>query len=272
MLRVIQISDTHLAPGFAAFDANFEAVADQIRKAAPDLVIHTGDITRDAPGAPDELAYARQCIDTLNSEVLCIPGNHDIGDNYGDHGYVPKQPVTEALTDAYRDHFGPDYWFEERGGWRFVGLNALLFASGTVSEKRQWEWMAEALGDHDRVALFLHKPLFLTPDHTPADPPYRYVPEGARARLTALIAQGGVRLVGCGHVHQTHAHRVGDTAFVWAPATAFILPDTMQPKIGDKVCGLVEYRLADDGGVAFEILRPSGIEDHDLTRLPVAYP
>lgn len=269
-MRIVQISDTHLAEGYAAFDANFDAAAAWIRAAAPDLVVHTGDITRDAPGAPGELAYAKARLQALGVPVLALPGNHDIGDNPAD-GYDPETPVSDALLQAYSAVFGPDRWVEEQGGWRIVGMNSLLCQSGLAAEAAQWAWLEEALAGHDRIALFLHKPLFLEPDATPEDPPYRYVPQGPRARLAALIAGGGVRVVGCGHVHQTRAHRVGQAQFVWAPATAFVLPDTMQPRIGEKVCGLVAYTLGADGSVAYEVVRPEGIADQDLTQLPKAY-
>lgn len=271
MLRLVQISDTHLSAGHDAFNDNFERAADHIRQLNPDLIVHTGDVTRDAPGSPQELAFARSRLDGLETPVLAIPGNHDIGDNYSD-GFTPASPVTTELTAAYEAHFGPGQWVEDRGGWRLVGVNGMLFGSGFEAEKRQWEWLADALGGHDRIALFLHKPLFLTPEHTPEDPPFRYVPVDARARLSAMIDRFSVRLVGCGHVHQTRSHRVGDTLFVWAPATAFILPDSMQPLIGDKVCGFIDYRLGDDGSVAFQVVQPDGIAHHDLATIRNAYP
>lgn len=270
-MKLIQISDTHLAEGCDAFDTNFDAVARHIAQVQPDLVVHSGDITRDAPLAPEELAYAKSRLSSLGVEVLAIPGNHDIGDNPGDGDYVPGKPVDDSRIAAYEAVFGPDHWSVERGAWRFVGINSLYFLSGLDGEMAQWDWLEEALSGHDRIGLFLHKPLFLTPEDTPADPPYRYVPEAPRARLADLIAKHGVRFVGCGHVHQTRAHVVGDTHFVWAPATAFVLPDEMQPRVGDKICGLVEYDLADDGAVTFEIIRPEGIADQDITTLPKVY-
>ena len=270
-MRIIQISDTHLAEGCAAFDENFDAIAKYIAETKPDLVVHSGDITRDAPYAPEELGYAKARLDALGTEVLVIPGNHDVGDNPGDGGYVPKMPVSEPLIETYREVFGRDYWAVERGGWRFVGINALYFLSGLPGEELQWGWLAEAISGHDRIGLFLHKPLFLTATETPADPPYRYVPEAPRARLSSLINQHDIRFVACGHVHQTRSHTIGNAQFIWAPATAFFLPDDMQPRVGDKHCGLVQYDLGDDGSVSFEVIRPDGINDQDLTSLPKVY-
>ncbi len=272
MLRIIQITDTHLAAGHPAFDANFDAAAAHVRAVAPDLVVHTGDICRDAPGAPQELAHAAARLAGLGTELLCLPGNHDIGDNPGDGGYTPKQPVTADLIAAWTAQFGPDRWVLDRGGWRLVGLNSLLFLSDLPAEAEQWDWLSEALAVTGPIALFLHKPLMLTPEDTPSDPPYRYVPEAPRARLVDLVATHNVRLVACGHVHQTRSHSLGRATCVWGPATAFVLSDAMQPRLGDKVCGVVEYRLSPDGSVVFDVTRPLGIVDQALGDLPKAYP
>ncbi|MEM8852765.1 MAG: metallophosphoesterase [Pseudomonadota bacterium] len=266
-MRVIHISDTHLSPGHVEMEANFTAAATHIARARPDLVIHTGDVTRDAPKAPGELAYAANCLRTIDAEVLTLPGNHDVGDNLADGGHLPATPVTIANLNTFYDAFGSDRWVEERGDWRFVGLNSLLFLSGLKEEAEQWDWLETALGGHPRIALFLHKPLWLTVQETPTDPPNRYVPSVPRARLAGLIAGHSVRLVGCGHVHQFRQHRVGDTLFVWAPGTSFILPDAMQPTIGEKVCGLVEYDLGGDGAVTARLVQPLGMRAHDVTTL-----
>ncbi|XWN31301.1 MAG: metallophosphoesterase [Devosia sp.] len=266
-MRVIHISDTHLAPGQPETKANFAAAAAHIGRTKPDLVIHTGDVTRDAPGAQDELGYAAQRLRAIDADVLTLPGNHDVGDNPADGGYMPSTPVAAPHLAAYRSALGPDRWVETRDDWRFVGLNSLLFLSGLEEDAEQWDWLDDALGDHPRVALFLHKPVWLTAEGTPADPPNRYVPKAPRARLAALIQKTGVRLVGCGHVHQTRQHRVGKTLFVWAPGTSFILPEAMQPTIGEKVCGLVEYDLGADGTVTARLVKPDGMRDYDVTTL-----
>ena len=42
MFRIAQITDSHLAPGWPRFDANFTRVADAVRQARPDAVISVG--------------------------------------------------------------------------------------------------------------------------------------------------------------------------------------------------------------------------------------
>lgn len=269
-MKVLQISDTHLGARVAGFNANFDRIADWVRAEAPDLVIHTGDITRDAPGAPEELAFAKARLDQLGAPWLAIPGNHDIGDNPSD-GYMPKKPVDGALLQAYRDVFGPDRWVETRGGWRLIGVNSLLMGSGLDEEAAQWDWLEAALTGDAPTALFLHKPIVLTEEATPEDPPYRYLPREPRARMIDLIAKGGVKMVGCGHVHQTRDHMLGGARCVWAPATAFCLPDDLQPRIGEKICGAVRHMFSPDGAHNFEIARPVGVADQLITEFPEAY-
>lgn len=271
-LDVIQISDTHLSPRAPAFSANFAALAAHVRAAPPDLVIHTGDVTRDAPGAPEELAFAAEAMAALGVETLAIPGNHDVGDNPGDGGYRPAKPWSPSLNGAFVATFGGDRFAAERGGWRLVGINTQLFLSGSREEEDQWDWLAEMLAGHPRIALFLHKPLFREAPDEPADVPYRYVPSAPRERLAAMIAAAGVRAVGCGHVHQTRAHRFAGAEMVWAPSTAFVLPDAMQTRIGDKTCGAIRWRFGQDGSVEATLLRPEGIADHDLSAIPGIYP
>ena len=63
--------------------------------------------------------------------------------------------------------------------------------SGLASEAEQFDWLARELASaHGKpVALFLHKPLFLT---TPDDPEMassaiRYVPDAGAARLIEML-------------------------------------------------------------------------------------
>ena len=67
--------------------------------------------------------------------------------------------------------------------------------------------------------------------------------------ILLLAALGGVTpaLIAGGHVHQYRASETRATHHVWAPSTAFIIPDRRQPRYGLKEVGYVEHRLAPDG-------------------------
>ncbi len=119
-----------------------------------------------------------------------------------------------------------------------------------------------------RLALFLHKPMFLNlPDdaETPATS-IRYVPQPARARLIEMFAKVDLRLIASGHVHQrrdfTHRH----TRHVWAPSAGFKINDSRQDKIAIKETGLVEYRFQPDS-LEVRHLRAAGQVDIDIEEL-----
>lgn len=271
-VRVIQISDTHLAPGVAPIDRNFDALVAAIEAAAPDLVVHTGDVTRDAPGAPEELDYAAERLARIPAPLEVLPGNHDIGDNPNDSDVAPKQPPTAALVAAFRDRFGGDRFALDLGGWRFVGLNAQLFQSGLPEEEEQWDWVEGALAAPGPVALFLHKPMFQDRPDEPDTVPIRFVPRAPRERLLGLMARGDVRAVGCGHVHQSRRITHAGALHVWAPAAAFVLPDSLQAPVGEKLCGALDWRFGADGSVRCALLPVPGLETRDILTLPPLYP
>lgn len=236
---LIQITDTHLSRERPEFSGNFEIAAKLIRKVKPDVVVHTGDIAVEATARSDDLLFGKEAMDSLDAPYYAIPGNHDVGDNPSDHGYMPPKPITDALVQTYEDHFGPDHWVIDQAGWRLIGLNAQLFSSGLAREQQQLDWLVETLASADArpVAVFCHKPLLRDAIHEPVDVPYRYVPLVNRGPLVAAMDAADVRLFACGHVHQARDHWRGNTRHVWCPATAFTLPDDVQPRVGTNAVG-----------------------------------
>jgi hypothetical protein len=81
-----------------------------------------------------------------------------------------------------------------------------------------------------------------------------------------MLSALDVRLVASGHVHQRRDFTFGHTRHVWSPSAGFIIPDRMQPVIGAKECGLVEYRFRPD---SFEVrhVRAAGQIDVGLDEL-----
>lgn len=248
---LIQISDTHLSRVRPEFLGNFEVAAKIIDTAKPDLVVHTGDIAVEATVRSDDLLFGKEAMDSLNTRYCAIPGNHDVGDNPSDHDYMPASPVTEALVETYEGHFGPDHWSMDQAGWRLIGLNAQLFSSGLEREKQQHDWLVRTLAETDGkpTAVFCHKPLLRDEIEEPVDVPYRYVPLINRGPLAQAMDAADVQLFACGHVHQSRDHWRNKTRHIWCPAIAFTMPDSMQPRVGDKRCGLVSYRFSPDGVV-----------------------
>jgi 3',5'-cyclic AMP phosphodiesterase CpdA len=268
--RLTQISDTHLARRLQQLTDNFHRVSEHIDATRPDIVVNTGDLAFDAPTSPDDLNFAKELHDALPVPCRHLPGNHDVGDNPTAVGAPPKPPATEQERQKYLSVIGEDRWRFDAAGWCFIGLNSLIMNTGIESEAEQFDWLALELArvNGRPAALFLHKPLFLNAPDDPetAETAIRYVPQPRRKDLVELFSAVDLRLVASGHVHQRRDFTYRHTRHIWAPSTGFILPDRIQPVIGTKEVGLVEYRFQPD---AFEVrhVRAPGQSDVDLDSL-----
>jgi hypothetical protein len=88
--------------------------------------------------------------------------------------------------------------------------------------------------------------------------------------LLNALATADLRLIASGHVHQHRQRRVDRVEHCWAPSTAYVLPDRLQPRIGTKRVGYVEYTLRADG-LDVTIAEPPELAQHDLDEFPLAY-
>lgn len=271
--RVVVVSDSHLSDTTPEAIANWDAVVDHIESDPPRYVIHAGDITADGAVHPRDLMLAWQQLARIDIPFQAIPGNHDIGDNPhgghrlgadGDHQVL----VTPERLTRYRAVLGPDQWTVDVPGWRLIGVNALLFGSGLEEEADQWRWLGSILrsGRGHRVVLFLHKPLVASPTRPDDANPGRYVVPRARQRLLELLTAGPAVVVS-GHVHQFCRHHRFGIDHVWVPTTWAMFPDRIQPRHGEKVCGVVELVLGSDGSKHVTLRRPAGISQQFLSHI-----
>ena len=125
-MKIVLVSDTHLAPRATVFRKNWDVIARWIEDVRPDLVVHLGDITVDGVSEPGELGAARAVFDLLTVPMRFIPGNHDVGDNPLATGPSGDHPLDLARLTDYRDLFGSDRWTLDAGAWQIVALNAQL--------------------------------------------------------------------------------------------------------------------------------------------------
>lgn len=254
VLRLTQISDTHLGPRHPQLDANFDYLCAHLHDERPDIVIHTGDVAFDGTGKPDGLTYARDRHKAIAAECRYIPGNHDIGDNVTLVAPAPAHRTTGGHSGMFTDVFGSDRWRFDAAGWTFIGLNSLIMNTVPEAEAEQDDWLAGELSrmNGNPLALFIHKPLFRTlPDDAElAATSFRYIPQPSRGQLLARLASVDLRLIACGHVHQRRDFTYGRVRHIWAPSSAFVIGDK-QELIGTKEVGHVEY-----------VFRPDSVEVH----------
>jgi 3',5'-cyclic-AMP phosphodiesterase len=272
--RVILVSDTHLSPAAPEAEANWEAVLGYVGAAAPDLVIHLGDLTLDGTHDPGDLRHGRRQLDRLPAEWRAVPGDHDIGDNPW-----PGVPDGIALDAGRRqrwlDVVGADHWSLAVAGWTLAAINAQLLGSGLEAEAEQWSWLERQVGEPAGTgpwALISHKPVTGTEAELAASPPYRFWPPASRRRLAGLTAGRPPALVMSGHVHQYRLARFDGTDHLWAPTAWAVLPDHAQPAMGSKRCGIVSLDLAEGTPPRHAFVAPDGLAQLTLTSdLPDPY-
>lgn len=257
-MKIIQITDTHFSPSKPHFNGNWAPLAEWINESGADLVIHTGDLTVDGADQAEDIAFCMALMRQIFAPMLIVPGNHDVG-----HLPGSRQPVDATRLARWRDLVGPDYWMEDRGNWRLIGLDSLLMGFEDAEEERQFQWLKAALESRDgkRVAIFAHKPLFVDAADE-GDTGYWSIRPAQRRRLFDLIDAHDVALFASGHLHWTWKGQYKDTALVWGPSAAFILDKMEREMPGDRLVGAVVHELGDT--VTSEIVHVPGMVAHFL--------
>ena len=261
-MRIALIADTHLSARSPECVANWHAARRAVERLGADLTIHLGDITLDGQTHVEELTFASQLMRQWPTEVRCVPGNHDLGDGSG------ECPLDEGLLLAYRDNFGPDHWALRVGDWKLLGINAQLLGTDSAQEAVLWEWIAkqaEPAPEHAYTALFLHRPM-LRLRAGELMRKGRYVSQAATERLLEGPLQPQLRMVVSGHTHQYIDTMVDGVRHLWIPSTAFILPDDVQARIGEKLVGIGLLELSETAA-QFDLWCPDGMRRHDVSTL-----
>jgi 3',5'-cyclic AMP phosphodiesterase CpdA len=262
MTRIVVLSDPHLSPTHGFFWSNWVAARDAANALAPSAVVVSGDLCINGPESDTEIAFAAAALARLKGRVLALPGNHDVGDE--PPGQDPRQLVDAARLGRWNAAFKADRWSIDVGAWRLIGVNAQLFGSGLAEEAEQEAWLDATLlaGARRRLALFLHKPLFID-DVGEAEPTIASLNLGPRLLLLAKLRKAGVALVVNGHLHQHRDRVIDGIRHVWAPSTAFM---SSQPIGGDPRPGIMTIDFA-GAEPAIAVLRPAGMAEHDLATI-----
>lgn len=220
--RIGLISDTHLSRARPFFHANWELLLGEIAKAPPpDGFIITGDVALDGPVREDDLAFAREQFNRLPAPWHAIPGNHDIGSNPPD--LRGEHVVNEALRAAWLEQLGLDWWSLDVGGWRLIGLNALIPGSDMPAEHEQTAFLDAAIADAGarQVAFFTHKPLCIHDVLESGRSTACWYPE-AREMIQRHVRAGRVALIISGHLHEARDRVIAGARHVWLPGLAFV--------------------------------------------------
>jgi 3',5'-cyclic AMP phosphodiesterase CpdA len=261
-MRIALIADTHLSARSPECVANWHAARRAVGRLAPEFTINLGDITLDGQTHPEELEFAANLARDWATPMLCVPGNHDVGDASG------EVPFNAPLHLAYMKLFGPDHWALRVGTWLLLGVNAQLMGSGTEHEQAQWHWIeaqAALAGPQDRTALFLHRPV-LRSVAGEGKRKGRYVAAAACERLLNGPLRASLRLVVSGHTHQHLDVTEDGVRHVWMPSSGFILPDHMQARVGEKVVGVGVLDFKDEC-VSCDLWCPDGMLRHEVSDL-----
>ena len=226
---IAQISDTHIALGAADADrraSDLERTLADINALdpAPDVIIHTGDVTHG--GRREDYAAAASLLATARAPVYVAPGNRDDRENLR-HSLSRWVPASDSGVLDYAVEDFPV---------RLIAVDTTTSASnkGDFSPERARGLTALIEAEsHKPIAVFMHHPPFTV---TVGPDPLNFVTPDAMAHLQRSLERSGrVVAVFCGHVHRSTCGRIGDIPVMVAPCTATTLrkgdyPQQMQSR------------------------------------------
>lgn len=244
-LRLLQISDPHL---FGAAGGALRGVV--TRRSLESVLRHatahhadaaalllTGDLVNDDPGG---YAVVRELMGDLGKPVWCIPGNHD------DPGLM-RRALGEPpfVVGGHHDH----------GAWRIVMLDSC------VPGKSHGHLSAAELGRLDRALKSAgERHVLIGLHHHPRPMGSRWIDKVALRNPEEFFAvtdrYPGVRVVLCGHVHQSHDSRRQGVRFLATPSTCVqFLPHAEHFSIDPAAPAYRRLTLRADGTIDTEVLR-----------------
>jgi len=212
----IQISDSHI--GFSKeanpdVTATLQVAVERINaSAAPDFLLHTGDISQ--LSKPSEFDTAEQVLKGAKAgKIFYVPGEHDVLVDDG---------------QQYLDRFGKGtkgkgwYSFDHKGT-HFIGLvNVVDLKAGGLGSlgSSQLGWLADdvkALKSSTPIVVFAHIPLWAV------YPEWGWGTDDSEQALGYLKRFGSVSVLN-GHIHQIMQKVEGNITFHTALSTAFPQP------------------------------------------------
>jgi 3',5'-cyclic AMP phosphodiesterase CpdA len=192
MKRLLHVSDLHFGRDRPEL---LPPLIDTINALAPDIVAISGDLTQRARAS--QFRQARNLIDSLQSPVLVVPGNHDTPlDNLPERVFMPWRRYRKWIsTDLEPQVHDPD--------WSIIGINSV----NPLGWQRGWfdakdiRTVEQGFADTPDTAfriVVVHHPL----EHLPGE--RKKLMRGADAAISAL-ARLGTDIVLSGHLHSWRA-------------------------------------------------------------------
>jgi 3',5'-cyclic AMP phosphodiesterase CpdA len=187
--RLLHISDLHV--GTREAPQVERSLATLIERAAPELVVASGDLTH--RGRPEQHAAAANFLRSFGPPVVAIPGNHDIP-------YSFPARFTRTFAEFERQWETTEPVFRSPT-LHVVGLNSVRpwrHQSGGIRETqlaRARTLLAEAPEGAVRVVT-LHHHLIGAPWRS------RKKPVARRSHVLASLVDSGAELILAGHIHQ----------------------------------------------------------------------
>ncbi len=213
----LQISDTHL--GFDkpanpnARATTLEAVAKiKALPQAPDLIIHTGDITHLSKN--EEFDDAKTILGDLSAPVFYVPGEHD---------FLDEGQGKNFLARYGKDTLGTGWYSFNHDGVHFVALNnvANLKPGGMAHlGDEQLAWLQKdlaGLSSSTPIVVFGHIPLWTVYEA------WGWGTDDSAQALSYLRRFGSVTVLN-GHIHQIIQKVEGNISFHSARSTAYPQP------------------------------------------------
>ncbi|MGX1638835.1 outer membrane protein assembly factor BamB family protein [Sphingobacterium sp. NPDC055431] len=233
--RFAQVTDTHVGGATGADDLR-RTVLDLNQQQGIDFVILSGDVTEF--GSDEELALAKQILDSLNLPLYVIPGNHD--SNWSESG-----------ANSFRKVFGAETFFFEHKGVQFIGTTSgpnMRMSPGQVP-RENLVWMDSIFKAHPDQ----DKPLIAI-NHYPLDSSLNNWYENIDR-----IKTKNVQLALCGH---GHINKLYD----WEGIPGVMARSNLRAK--DAVGGYNIITVSSDS-VFFRVRRPLMITEDYWLKLPL---
>jgi len=248
-VKFLQISDSHLFKNSGDkligvdTEASLRAVVDLASEEKNVAgILATGDLSQD--GSIESYQRFKEIIDPLGVPVHWIPGNHDDSRYFHQSGNFPL--TGRSVIEA--------------GDWRILLLDSVVPGNdhGHLSSAE-----LEYIDDH-ACNVSYYTILTLHHQAIPCGSQWldTMIVDNASHFLERVAANGSIRAVINGHIHQDRQQDVNGVSYISSPSTCFqFTPDTDDFSLDTRQPGYRRLILKSSGEIETEVIR---LNDYDL--------